>query len=368
MAKKRRQILKAAISFLSLCPKGANNIHTVYKSDDGKNHNIELATAVGKLSDEGELTAVVYAPDMVDSQGDSASAKVIKQFAHDFGANGRGIDVRHNEDVLDVAKAFVAESFIIQKNDPRFSSMEDYEGNSVDVTGGWGVVLKINDEELRQQYRDGEWGGISMGGLMAARDVSDDSGVLQKLSKMIEGLVNKTNNSSKSTSNLENKMNEKEIKELVAKAAAEAVTEALAEVEKVKKEEAEKLAKEKKAEKKTGLGYTEPVLKADASDAELDVHLRKLEIFKMSEKVDSKDSVAIRQFRIDARKIATCENLETEVAKQHTDQMSSFFVTNQGAGDITNTVANKGGDSDPFGENILKEYEVIRKENLKAVS
>ncbi len=106
--------MKAAISFLSLCPKGANNIQTVYKAEDGKNHNIELATAVGKLSDDGELTAVVYAPDMVDSQGDSDSAQVIKDFAYDFGANGKGIDIKHDEEVLDVAKVFVAESFIIQ--------------------------------------------------------------------------------------------------------------------------------------------------------------------------------------------------------------------------------------------------------------
>ncbi|MCK5614265.1 terminase, partial [Candidatus Pacearchaeota archaeon] len=44
------------------------------------------------MNEQGEITCVVYAPDMVDSQGDSASAAVIKDFAYDFAKNGGNID------------------------------------------------------------------------------------------------------------------------------------------------------------------------------------------------------------------------------------------------------------------------------------
>jgi len=81
---------------------------------------------------------------------------VIKEMAYSFQKNGGKIDIRHNEKPLTIEQAYVAETFIIQQNDPRFSDFEE------DVTGGWGVLLKIDDPELRQLYRDKKWEGISL--------------------------------------------------------------------------------------------------------------------------------------------------------------------------------------------------------------
>lgn len=156
----RRRFKSADIKFISLCPRGANKLNVVYKDDDA--FEIDLLTK-GNM-DEGEIHAVVYAPELRDTQGDIASAEVIKDMAYRAARDGLKVDIRHDGRALDPSKAFVAESFIIQKNDIRFQGMKNRDGEEVDVTGGWGVVVKVNDEDLREKYRSGQWSGVSMGG------------------------------------------------------------------------------------------------------------------------------------------------------------------------------------------------------------
>lgn len=161
-----RRLKAAKIRFLSLCERGKNLFPVIFKSDD----SFELQTLVkdDDLEARGELTAVVYAPEVRDAEGDIASPDVIKQMAYDFMKDtreGTGIDIRHNEKALPKEQAYVAESFIIQKNDPRFSRFKNAKGENIDVSDGWGVVLKIEDKELKEKYKTGQWKGISMGGV-----------------------------------------------------------------------------------------------------------------------------------------------------------------------------------------------------------
>jgi len=162
-----RRIVRAKIKFLSLVPKGANQLPVVYKSDDAEGNNLRL-TSLTKAQDDfdekGELLSVVYAPEMRDSQGDIASADTIKQMMYDAAKEGLDLDIRHNEKPLSKDAAFVAESFIVQKGDPRFEDFKDYNGKDVDVAGGWATVIKIEDKELRKAYREGKWQGVSMAG------------------------------------------------------------------------------------------------------------------------------------------------------------------------------------------------------------
>ncbi len=197
----KRQILSGKVDFLSLCPLGANMLSTLYKSDDG-NKKVELASISKEMSEQGELICCVYAPDMTDSQGDTASAEVIKSFAYDYAQNGGSLDINHNEKTLSNEDILVAESTIIQKGDPRFADMKDYEGYDVDVTGGWGVILKVESEDLRKFYRDGDWNGISMGGVAIVKDVEDVS-IVKALKVFFSDLMNK---SKSNTNKLENDM------------------------------------------------------------------------------------------------------------------------------------------------------------------
>lgn len=181
-----RRIRKAEVKFLSLCPKGANNMRALYK-DDGSFTFGALVKDDG-LEERGELVSVVYAPDYFDTHEDCADADTIRDMAHNFSKNGMQMDLRHNEKPLTKEQAYIAESFIIQKGDPRFAEQKDADGNPVDVTGGWAIIAKIDDPELRRLYREGEWGGVSVGGVAAFEPISKEDEVPSLLRRIFNSL------------------------------------------------------------------------------------------------------------------------------------------------------------------------------------
>lgn len=160
----KRRFKAANIKYISLVPRGANRLPVIYKAEDQSVDFDTLIKASDNFDDNGELTAVVYAPEVRDAHGDIASAAVIKDMMYNAAKNGVNIDVRHNELALKKDAAYIAESFLIQKGDERFNGMKDYDGNVVDVSGAWAVVVKIEDTVLRKQYKQGAWNGVSMGG------------------------------------------------------------------------------------------------------------------------------------------------------------------------------------------------------------
>lgn len=172
----RRRIKKATVSFISLVPRGANGLGVLLK-DDGT-FELSLLTKQSSTFDQsGEILAVVYSPERRDRHGDIASADVIREAAHDFLRKGGSIDIRHDGKPVGTDRAFVAESFTIAKGDERFIGWKDYEGQPVDVTGGWGAVIKVLDPELKKAYSSGQWNGVSMGGTglyEIEKDASDD--------------------------------------------------------------------------------------------------------------------------------------------------------------------------------------------------
>lgn len=167
-----RRIKKAKIEFISLVPAGANKMPVLYKADG----MVEFDTLVKASEDAGELLAVVYAPEHRDSQGDIASAEVIKDMAYDAARRGVEIDLRHDGKPVGRERAYVAESFLVAKGDERFAGWKDRDDSEVDLTGAWATVIKIEDPELRRLYREGVWGGVSMAGRaeVVATTKSDD--------------------------------------------------------------------------------------------------------------------------------------------------------------------------------------------------
>lgn len=158
----------------------------LYKEQDT---SVEFST-LSKLNDErGELLAVVYAPEVRDSQGDIASAEVIKQMAYDASKAGVEIDIRHDGKPVGKDRAFIAEKFIVAKGDQRFDGWRDYDGKAIDLTGAWAIVVKIEDADLKKRYRDGDWNGVSLFGpaTVEIEKSEDDMAVTkEELAKMLD--------------------------------------------------------------------------------------------------------------------------------------------------------------------------------------
>lgn len=155
----RYRILDATVKFLSLCKRGKNKMPVLYKSEE----DVVNFEPLFKMDEEqGELMAVVYVPDVYDTDGDIASSEAIRKMAHSFAREGYNLDIRHEGEKLTREQAYVAESFIIQKGDQRFSDWTDYDGKPVDVTAAWATVIKIDDQELRKAFREDDWNGVSL--------------------------------------------------------------------------------------------------------------------------------------------------------------------------------------------------------------
>lgn len=170
---RKRRIKSAKITFISLCARGANKLPVVFKAD-GHSEFRPLLKAAASFDERGELLACVYAPDHVDSQGDFADAEAIHKMQRESTRDGFNLDIHHDGKALPKDAVFVAENFLIAKGDERFSGWKDYNGNDVDLTGGWGLVLKVEDEGLRKKYRDGEWNGVSMFGQAEVETIKSD--------------------------------------------------------------------------------------------------------------------------------------------------------------------------------------------------
>lgn len=270
-----RKMKKANVRFISLVTKGANRMPVIYKADGA----VEFDTLLlSKNMDEGELTAVVYAPDNVDAQGDFAPREVIKQMAHEFAKSGEGVDLMHNNKALPKEKVWVAESFIIQKGDPRFADLKDYNGVAVDAEGAWGVTIKIEDESLRKEYREGRWNGVSMGGHAEFEKQDSDDSLIQKLFKALLGSSSQQDQSRLSAGEID--MTSDELKKVLdgqTAALTEAITKALKPAE-----PAEPVAKGDTTPEKSPVTVFEdgvPVFKGDITKTE-DVKQHKIALAK----------------------------------------------------------------------------------------
>jgi len=184
-----RRIKSATVKRLALCRRGKNGLATLFKADG----SAEWALLVKEdAAVEGSLLAVAYPLGLADADGDIAdTAEAIKSMAHSFMESGAQLDIEHDGKVLPRSAAFVSESFIIQKGDTRFHAWPQYDGKPVDVTGGWGVQIQINDPSLREARRNGEWDGVSLFGTAAVEQI-DVKAASQRVAARLGGVQETT--------------------------------------------------------------------------------------------------------------------------------------------------------------------------------
>lgn len=271
-----RRIKKASIKFISLVPAGANKIEPVYKADG----SVSFGTLIkaDSFEEKGELTAVVYAPNLRDSQGDVADAEVVKQMAYDFIANGASIDINHDNKPVPHDRARVAETFIVQKTDERFHGWTDRDGNPIDLTGAWATVIKIDDPDLRKKYKNGDWAGVSMGGTAIVEQEKAD---VEKLVELLTKAINPPNPNQQPSMTPQ----DLEVLKTALKEGFDSLAKAIVPTVETKKADA------KPAD-------DTPVFKGDASnDRHLELHARAVQLHHLKKAVKWDDAESIRTYR-----------------------------------------------------------------------
>ena len=109
------------IEYLSIVPKGANNMPIVLKEDGA----FEIQTVCKYQDLEGELTTLVYVPNYTDKHQNWATPQVIKKAMQSFAKKGNKIDFRHDGKQISSDKMYVFSNFQVQKNDERFANWKD---------------------------------------------------------------------------------------------------------------------------------------------------------------------------------------------------------------------------------------------------
>ena len=164
----KRRFKKLSVKFISLVDKGANNKAIVWKSaTPTEDPTFQKTITLAKIDDEARMVfGLVYAPEEVDSQGDVASADVIKEAAYDFMREGRAVNVDKQHDYRPTGN-FVAESWIVKAGDPDFAEV-----------GAWAVGIKIEDDATWEEVKKGEISGLSLAGAAEAEDLTKSDATL----------------------------------------------------------------------------------------------------------------------------------------------------------------------------------------------
>ena len=287
----QRLITKAICKRIALCAQGKNGLRTLFKS---KKHD-QLVTLSKADMDRGELLTVVALPDWIDDDGDQfKNQEVLRDFAHTIISEGAEVDIEHDGEVLSAEQARITEVYMIQPTDERFKEWPTYEGETVDATGGVAVQFQIDDPELRQKFKDGEWDGVSLFGPAAVEEVD-----LKAASKRVAARMGGTNHQ-------ELDMTKEELQALLKESNAQMVElfkSALAPL--MPKEE----ATNEGGDNTTDSGETNepaaPVFKGDATNADdLAAYASELKAFEVNQKI-AKGEMSADELATLAKSMAT---------------------------------------------------------------
>jgi hypothetical protein len=98
------------------------------------------------------IKGVVYAPGILDSQGDWMDAETIETMAYNF-MKSKSLDHVDTHHSNEPEARYICESYIAQKSDP-----DDYP------EGAWVVAIKIEDLDIWAEVENGDIGGLSLYG------------------------------------------------------------------------------------------------------------------------------------------------------------------------------------------------------------
>ncbi len=162
-----KRILKNVdVQFISLVPAGANQKTILWKSEKASENPTFNKTIQFLKKDEDKriVYGIVYAPDEIDTDGDTMAADEIEKMAYNFmkGARTNNVDDQHDYIADD---GFIAESWLLKSADPMFPD---------EKTGSWAVGIKVTNDETWEKVKSGEIKGLSLAGVSEYEEVKKD--------------------------------------------------------------------------------------------------------------------------------------------------------------------------------------------------
>ena len=168
----KRRLRNLRVTFVSLVERGANGRRVIAKADvegaDGAGGGadavlVDTPVRIVKRDDVRRVVyGVVYAPDCVDSEGDTMTAAEIEKAAYGFLREARTGAVDRQHDEVPVAGAYVAESWLVRAGDALFPG---------EVEGAWAVGIKVDDAATWADVEAGRIGGLSLMGEAQVEDM-----------------------------------------------------------------------------------------------------------------------------------------------------------------------------------------------------
>lgn len=147
------------VQWISLVRNPANGLPLLLKDANAKPFRVL------KTDEERRMVyGIVYAPDVVDSQGDFADRFEIERAAHGFLKANRSAQVDANHGFEALPGAYVAESWIVRAADPEFADW---------LPHAWAVGIKIEDAALWSAVKAGEYSGLSLAGAAEREPVGE---------------------------------------------------------------------------------------------------------------------------------------------------------------------------------------------------
>ncbi len=153
----RRRLRDLVVHAISLVRRGANRRQFVVR-EAGK-EVIERPVRVVKTDPMRKVVyGVVYAPDEIDTEGDTMSVGEIERAAYDFLKAQRTSHVDADHDGL-LGRGYVAESWLVRRGDPLFAGEPE---------GAWAVGIKVTDEATWGRIEQGDLRAFSLAGFARA--------------------------------------------------------------------------------------------------------------------------------------------------------------------------------------------------------
>ncbi len=171
----KRQLKSLDVSIISLVGSPANGEQLIYK--DAAHNHLKTVTLAKYDAVEGIAYGIVYAPLVVDSHGDYATAETIKAAAHGFLTKGTtgAVDTEHN---LQTDGGTIVESWIVKTGDELFPAS----------VGAWAVAIKVADA-YKAQVEKGEFTGFSLYGTAMVEDVAKSAERLPWYARIARGMA-----------------------------------------------------------------------------------------------------------------------------------------------------------------------------------